>query len=96
MEGFQWSMPAGSFVLCAVVFLSAVATSQGDIGDFDEHWQKRKLISDAAAEATYRHDPLEVANGFNRAVHRHGHDRRRRRPICLLSRACSNGACCAS
>ncbi|KAG8075424.1 hypothetical protein GUJ93_ZPchr0006g44541 [Zizania palustris] len=63
-------MPAGSFVLYAVVFLSSVVTSKGDIGEFDEHWQKRKLISDAAAEATYRHDPLEVANGFNRAVHR--------------------------
>ncbi|KAL5224981.1 hypothetical protein ABZP36_011620 [Zizania latifolia] len=78
MEGFQWwSMPGVScFVLSAVLFLSAAATaSEANMaGDLDEHWQRRKLISDAAAEATYRHDPFEVTDSFNRAVHRHDHD----------------------
>ncbi|KAG8094602.1 hypothetical protein GUJ93_ZPchr0012g18830 [Zizania palustris] len=73
MEGFQWwRMPGVScFVLYAVLFLSAVAiASEANMaGDLDEHWQRRKLMSDAAAEATYQHDPFEVTDSFNRAVH---------------------------
>lgn len=70
MEGtFQWSRP-GSFVLCVVVFALSAAVSEANIGDFDDYWRQRKLMADAAAEATYKHDPIEVANQLNRAVHR--------------------------
>ncbi|KAL6602905.1 hypothetical protein ACP70R_043266 [Stipagrostis hirtigluma subsp. patula] len=68
-EGFQWSRP-GSFILYAIFFLSAAAVSEANIGEFDDYLRQRKLIADAAAEATYKADPLEVANGLNRAVHR--------------------------
>ena len=69
-EGFRWSRP-GSFVLCLVFFfLSAAVSSEANIGDFDDYWRQRKLMADAAAEATYKHDPLEVTNQLNRAVHR--------------------------
>ena len=40
------------------------------MGEFDDYWRQRKLMADAAAEATYKHDPVEVANQLNRAVHR--------------------------
>jgi pectate lyase len=69
-EGFRWSR-AGSFVLFyLVLFLSAAVSSEANIGDFDDYWRQRKLMADAAAEATYKHDPLEVTNQLNRAVHR--------------------------
>jgi len=68
--GFQWSRP-GSLVLdVVVVVLSAAVSSEANIGEFDDYWRQRKLMADAAAEATYKHDPVEVANQLNRAVHR--------------------------
>jgi pectate lyase len=67
--GFQWSRP-GSLVLYVVVVLSAAVSSEANIGEFDDYWRQRKLMADAAAEATYKHDPVEVANQLNRAVHR--------------------------
>ena len=71
-EGFfQWRKP-GSFILYAVFFLSAAAVSKANIGDFDDHWRQRKLMADAAAKATYKHDPLEETNRLNSAVHRFG------------------------
>jgi len=68
-EGFRWSRP-GSFVLYFVFFLSAAVSSEANIGDFDDYWRQRKLMADAEAETTYKHDPLEVTNQLNRAVHR--------------------------
>jgi pectate lyase len=70
VDGFRWIRP-GSFVLYLVFFFLSAALSEANIGDFDEYWQQRKLMADAAAEATYKHDPVEVANQLNRAVHRH-------------------------
>ncbi|AQL04207.1 putative pectate lyase 3 [Zea mays] len=69
VDGFRWIRP-GSFVLYLVFFFLSAALSEANIGDFDEYWQQRKLMADAAAEATYKHDPVEVANQLNRAVHR--------------------------
>jgi pectate lyase len=69
MEEGQWTRP-GSFVLYAVVLFLSAAVSEANIGEFDEYWRQRKLMADAAAEATYKRDPVEVANQLNRAVHR--------------------------
>jgi len=72
--GFQWRSRPGSVVLyVVVVVLSAAVSSEANIGEFDDYWRQRKLMADAAAEATYKHDPVEVANQLNRAVHRQGH-----------------------
>lgn len=67
---FRWSRP-GCLVLYLVFFFLFMALSEANIGDFDDYWRQRKLVADAAAEATYKHDPLEVANELNHAVHRH-------------------------
>jgi hypothetical protein len=68
-EGFRWSTPC-SLVLYSVFLLLSATASEANIGDFDDYWQQRKLMADAAAEATYKHDPLEVTDQLNRAVHR--------------------------
>ncbi|RLM54872.1 hypothetical protein C2845_PM10G15320 [Panicum miliaceum] len=67
--GFQWSRP-GSLVLYVAVVVLCAAVSEANIGEFDDYWRQRKLMADAAAEATYRHDPVEVVNQLNHAVHR--------------------------
>jgi pectate lyase len=72
--GFQWSRP-GSLVLYVAVVVLCAAVSEANIGEFDDYWRQRKLMADAAAEATYRHDPVEVVNQLNHAVHRQGHHR---------------------
>lgn len=68
-QRFRWSRP-GSFLLYFVFFLSAAVSSEANIGHFDDYWRQRKLMADAAAETTYKHDPFEVTNQLNRAVHR--------------------------
>ncbi|KAL5208605.1 hypothetical protein ABZP36_033040 [Zizania latifolia] len=66
----QWSKP-GSFFLVAVAFLAAAAVSSANIGEFDEHWEKRREAAEASARETYMHDPFNVTNDFNDAVIRH-------------------------
>ena len=68
--GFQWCRPGSLVLYVVVVVLSAAVSSEANIGEFDDYWRQRKLMADAAAEATYKHDPVEVANQLNRAVHR--------------------------
>lgn len=66
-QRLQWRKP-GSFLLVAGVFLAAAAAvSNAGIGEFDEHWEKRR----AAAEEVYKPDPYNVTNEFNHAVIRH-------------------------
>ncbi|WVZ79614.1 hypothetical protein U9M48_027176 [Paspalum notatum var. saurae] len=69
-DGLQWSRPCSFLLYVVFFFLSAAAVSEANIGDFDDYWRQRKLMADAAAEATYKHDPFEVTNELNRAVHR--------------------------
>uniref|UniRef100_A0A0E0E383 Pectate lyase n=1 Tax=Oryza meridionalis TaxID=40149 RepID=A0A0E0E383_9ORYZ len=99
----RWSkLPAaGSLVLYAVfLLLSAAATSEANIWEYDEYWQKRKLMADAAAEATYKRDPFEVTNSFNRAVHRHAdrssEEESGRRELAMTKRKKFAGPCKAT
>ncbi|CAD6251433.1 unnamed protein product [Miscanthus lutarioriparius] len=65
----RWSRPGS--LLVAAAFLASAAVSSANIGDFDEHWQKRKELAEASVRETYRSDPYNVTNSFNVAVHRH-------------------------
>ncbi|KAF0913038.1 hypothetical protein E2562_019811 [Oryza meyeriana var. granulata] len=69
-QRLQWSKPS-SFLLVAVAFLATAAVSGANIGEFDEHWQKRMEAAETAATEAYRHDPFNVTNDFNHAVIRH-------------------------
>jgi pectate lyase len=81
-DGFQWK----SFILYAVFFLSTAAVSEAnDTGELDDYWRERKLMADAAAAATYKHDPLEEINRLNSAVHRFAHSVDRVVLICTSS-----------
>lgn len=71
----RWSRP-GSFLLVAAAFLASAAASGVNVGQFDDHLQKRKELAEASAREAYRPDPYNVTNSFNAAVHRHV-DRRR-------------------
>ncbi|EEE56553.1 hypothetical protein OsJ_05879 [Oryza sativa Japonica Group] len=61
-QRLQWRKP-GSFLLVAGVFLAAAAAvSNAGIGEFDEHWEKRRAAAEAAAEEVYKPDPFNVTN----------------------------------
>lgn len=66
----RWSRP-GSFLLVAAAFLASAAASGVNVGQFDDHLQKRKELAEASAREAYRPDPYNVTNSFNAAVHRH-------------------------
>ncbi|XP_052141425.1 pectate lyase-like [Oryza glaberrima] len=67
-QRLQWRKP-GSFLLVAGVFLAAAAAvSNAGIGEFDEHWEKRRVAAEAAAREVYKPDPFNVTNEFNHAV----------------------------
>uniref|UniRef100_A0A0D9VDP4 Pectate lyase n=1 Tax=Leersia perrieri TaxID=77586 RepID=A0A0D9VDP4_9ORYZ len=57
----------GSFILVAVAFMATAAVSSGNIGEFDDHWQKRREAAEAWASESYVHDPFNVTNDFNHA-----------------------------
>ncbi|XP_062223722.1 pectate lyase-like [Phragmites australis] len=61
----------GSFLLLAAAFLAAAAVSSANIGEFDDHWQKRKEEAEASARETYKPNPFNVTNNLNGDVHRH-------------------------
>ncbi|AQK59791.1 male gametophyte-specific2 [Zea mays] len=65
----RWSRP-GSFLLVAAAFLASAAASGVNVGQFDDHLQKRKELAEASAREAYRPDPYNVTNSFNAAVHR--------------------------
>ncbi|WVZ77350.1 hypothetical protein U9M48_025228 [Paspalum notatum var. saurae] len=67
---FRWWSRPGSLLVLAVAFLVSAAVSRAHIGDFDEHWQRRKELAEASARSTYKHDPYNVTNSFNADVHR--------------------------
>jgi pectate lyase len=70
MEGLRCSRRPGSLLLLAAAFLaSSAAVSSANIGELDDHWQKRKLESEASARKAYKPDPFNITNAFNRDVH---------------------------
>ncbi|AQK59780.1 male gametophyte-specific2 [Zea mays] len=73
----RWSRP-GSFLLVAAAFLASAAASGVNVGQFDDHLQKRKELAEASAREAYRPDPYNVTNSFNAAVHRAVSSSRRR------------------
>ncbi|KAL6604444.1 hypothetical protein ACP70R_042871 [Stipagrostis hirtigluma subsp. patula] len=60
----------GCLLLLAAAFLAAAAVSSANIGEMDEHWQRRMEEAEEWARKTYKPDPFNITNSFNRAVHR--------------------------
>ncbi|KAL9243214.1 hypothetical protein vseg_017128 [Gypsophila vaccaria] len=58
-------------LLFLFIFVSNIPVRQANIGEFDEHWQKRQEASKKAAARAYNPNPHDVSNHLYSQVHKH-------------------------